>query len=590
MSKKWTIKKKLLFSTSVLIFISVMIVTVLSSRNYKRDMIDLSYSDTKVTLQQLAYNIESYLKSIQELCILPYYDDTLINSLSTQPTIPSEILTKQRNIENFLTKNILLPNEDVEGVYIFSNQEVYSSKRTQKYLSYSNLDEDMINKVSSSKIPIIIYPENESGNFTILSNILDMEDNSKSLGFLRIDINTKGLDKICSKVLDSEDKGLIIANEKGEFIYGSSKCYSTSYLIDMFKTLEENSSTNNIIYFDSYDFLVTSVQIPFTSWTIYDISNLQSMTKGINKIQTRSILLGLICATIGILLSTQLVKRLLKPIYEVTSLMKKVQGEDYSVKAKVVGDDEIAYLSSTFNEMTEKIDTTMKKNILLTQKIYEAKYLEKEAQYVAMCNQIKPHFLFNSLNTISLLIKVNRKKESIDYIEKLASLLNGLVHADSEITLRSELLICKNYLSMQCIRYTNLNYEINVDDKLLNYLIPALTIQPIIENALIHGFLRKTDKCLIKINVIENEDNLSILIYDNGVGIEDVKLKEIKEKIENPNSEYLSSNKRVALINIARRIKLKYGEKYGLSVSSVINKGSTFTLTIPKILGGEKDV
>lgn len=585
MVKKWTIKKKLLFSTSVLIFVSVMIVTIISSRNYKKDMIDLSYSDTKITLQQLAYNIDSYLQNIQELCILPYYDDTLINSLSTHPTIPSAILSKQRNIENFLSKNILLPNEDIEGVYIFSNQEVYSSKRTQKYLSYSNLDDDMIKKVSSSKVPIIIYPETENANFIILSNILDIEDNSKTLGILRIDVNTKGLDKICSKVLDTEDKGLIIANEKDEFIYGSSKCYPTSYLIEMYNKLKMGSYNNNILNFDSFDFLITSVQIPFTSWTIYDVSNLQSMTKGINEIQTRSIILGLICATIGILLSTQLVKRLLKPIYEVTDLMKKVQGEDYSVKAKVIGDDEIAYLSSTFNEMTEKIETTMKKNILLTQKIYEAKYLEKEAQYVAMCNQIKPHFLFNSLNTISLLIKVNRKEESIDYIEKLASLLNGLVHADSEITLRSELLICKNYLSMQCIRYTNLNYEINVDDKVLNYLIPALTIQPIIENALIHGFSRKEDKCLININVSEKKENLSIIIRDNGVGIEKEKLKEIKEKIENPNSEYLSSNKRVALINIQRRIKLKYGEKYGLSISSVIKEGSVFTLTIPKILG-----
>lgn len=585
MIKNLTIKKKLLFSTSVLIFISVMIVTIISSRNYKKEMIELSYRNTKVTLQQLAYNIDTYLQSIQELCILPYYDETLISALSTTPKEPSQILSKQRNIEAFLSKNILLPHEDVEGVYIICNYEVYSSKRTQKYFSHSNIDEELLNKVSSSKTPIIIYPENENTNFTILSNILDMKDNSKSLGVLKIDINTKGLDKIGLKVLDAEDKGLIISNENGNFIYGKSKNYKTEYLIKLFNKLKNSNSNNNILSFDNNDFLITNVNIPFTAWTIYDISNLQSMIKGINAIQTRSIILGLICATIGILFSTQLVKRLLKPIYEVTSLMKRVQGEDYSVKAKVIGDDEIAYLSSTFNEMTEKIDTTMKKNILLTKKIYEAKYLEKESQYVAMCNQIKPHFLFNSLNTISLLIKINRKKESIDYIEKLASLLNGLVHANSQITLRSELLICKNYLSMQCIRYTNLKYEINVEDNLLNYLIPALSIQPIIENALIHGFSRKIDSCYIKVNIKENQNNLSIVISDNGSGIEEKKLLEIKEKIENPNSDYLSLKTQVGLINIARRIKLKYGDHYGLTVTSKLNEGSIFTLSIPKTLG-----
>jgi two-component system sensor histidine kinase YesM len=588
MNKKWTIKTKLLICTSFLIFISVMIVTIISSRNYRKDMIELSHEDTKVTLQQLAYNIETYLQSIQELCIIPYYDVSLIQALSTEPQNSSEILQKQRVIENFLSKNILLPHDDIQDAYIFSDEELYSSKRTQKYISSSNLDENLIEKVIQTRFPIIIYSEDESFNFTVLSNIFDMKDNSKSIGILRIDANTKGLDKVCSKVLDWGEKALIITNENGDLIYGKSKSFSSDYIKEIHSQLDNSKiNKNNVLTFDNDEFLITSVDIPLTSWKIYDISSLKVMSKNINAIQIRSILLGLLCATIGIILSTQLVKLLLRPIYEITDLMKKVQGEDYSVKATVRGDDEIAYLSSTFNEMTQKIDVTMKKNILLTQKIYEAKYLEKEAQYVAMCNQIKPHFLFNSLNTISLLIKVNRKEESIDYIEKLASLLNGLVHADSEITIRSEILICKNYLSMQCIRYTNLNYDIDIKDEHLDYLIPALTIQPIIENALIHGFARKEDQCHIKIQSIENEDSISIVISDNGVGIDSEKLKEIIEKINNPNSEYLSLTKRVALINIARRIKLKYGTSFGLSVSSIKDKGSTFSLTIPKTLGEE---
>lgn len=590
MNNKWPIKKKLLFCTSILIFISVMIVTIISSRNYKKSMIELSYENKKVALQQLTYNIETYLKSIQELCVIPYYDIALIEALSTEPKNSSEILKKQRAIESFLSKNILLPHDDIQDAYIFSNRELYSSIRDQKYISSSKLDENLINKITNNRSPVILYSDEDSFNFTILSNIFDMKDNNKSIGILRIDVNTKGLDKVSSKVLDWGEKALIITNENMKLIYGKSKTFDYNYVVQLHNEIyNSNINESNILTFDKDEFLVTAVEIPLTSWKVYDLSSLKAMNKDINAIQFRSILIGLLCSTIGIILSTQLVTRFLNPIFEVTNLMKKVQVEDYSVKATVTGDDEIAYLSSTFNEMIDKIDATMKKNILLTKKIYESKYLEKEAQYVAMCNQIKPHFLFNSLNTISLLIKVNRKEESIDYIEKLASLLNGLVHADSEITIRSEILICKNYLSMQCIRYTNLSYEIDINKEHLDYLIPAITLQPIIENALIHGFSRKEDECFIKITSIENDDNISIIINDNGIGISEEKLTEITYNINNPDSHYINTNKRVALVNIAKRIKLKYGDNYGLQVSSIQTKGSTFSITIPKTMG-EKNV
>lgn len=590
MKNKWTIKKKLIFSTSILIFFSVMFVTIISSRNYKDDMIDLSYNATKTTLEQLANNVETYLQGVQELCIIPYYDTELIEALSQTATGPSSILKRQRTIESFLKTNILLPHDDIEDAYIYCGDELFSSNRTNNYITSSGLSDDLIQRVRNSKIPIIIYSDNNDFEFKVLSNIVDLNDNNKSIGILRIDVNSKGLDKVCNKVIDSKGKALLITNYDNSLIYANSKSYSHQLIVEVFDDVLNTNDINNIIENDGEQFLITSVDISITKWKIYDITSIYEMTKNINQIQNRSILLGLLFVVIGIIVSAWFVKELLSPIYKVTALMEEVQKEDYSVKAKVEGDDEIAYLASSFNEMTEKINQTMQKNIQLTKEIYEVKYLEKEAQYIAMCNQIKPHFLFNSLNNISLLVKVNRREEAIDYIEKLASLLNALVHADSQITLRSELLICNNYLSMQRIRYTNLNYIIDIDEKHLDYLIPALSIQPIIENALIHGFQRKEDDCLIKIYSEEKENNILIYIDDNGVGIDEKKLQELKEKLDNPNSTIDGNNKRVALINISRRIKLKYGNEYGLKIRSNINKGSSFIITIPKDKGDSINV
>ncbi len=585
MRKKRTIKQKLIISTSILIFISVMFVTVISSRNYKKDMINLSYKNTKTTLSQLANNIETYLQSIQELCIIPYYDNSLIQALSNQANEPASILKRQRIIESFLTTNLLLPHDDIEDAYIYSGKELFSSTRKNNYKSNSRLTKEQIDKVKESKRPLIIYSKDGSFDFIVLSNIVDLNDNNNSIGILRIDVNSKGLDKVCQKVLDSQEKALLIANENSNLIYSNSKSFSYDLIKEIFYNIINNKQINNVLNINNEEYLITDVNILITNWIVYDVSSINNMTKNIIEIQNRSIILGLLCAAIGIIFSAGLVKKLLNPIYDVTTLMKKVQKEDYSVKASVIGNDEIAYLATSFNEMTEKIDKTMKKNIQLTKEIYEAKYLEKEAQYIAMCNQIKPHFLFNSLNTISLLIKFNRYNESIDYIEKLASLLNALVHADSEITLRSEILICKNYLNMQCIRYTNLNYKIDIKEEVLEYFIPALSIQPIIENALIHGFETKHEDCFINIYTKETKNDLSIFIEDNGKGIESAKLEELKEKINNPESALETTNKRVALINISRRIKLKYGNKYGLEIKSMENIGSSFIINIPKVEG-----
>ena len=589
MKKNWTVKQKLLISTSLLIFISVMIVTIVSSENYRKDMVEKSHEDTGITLQLLSYNIGIYLQNFQELCVSPYYDEELLCALSTDKLDSSTMLQNQRIIEAFLSKNILLPHKDIQGAYIFTEKNVYSSKRTQNYLSTLDLDEELLEKVKTSGEPVLTYSKKDKAAFTILSNISDMEDNSKSTGIMRIDANSKGLETVCGKVLSISGNALLIINSDSNLIYGGGKDFSTEQINQIHSVITDSTSITkeNTFHLDNNDFILTSIPISLTDWTIYYVSNLALQLKGVGIIQTRSIILGFICAAIGIILSTQLVSLLLKPIYEVTDLMKEVQGEDYTVKAPVRGSDEISYLSTTFNEMTQKINDTMKKNIQLTQQVYEAKYLEKEAQYLSMCNQIKPHFLFNSLNTISILIKCNRNEESISYIEKLASLLNALVHADSLMTLRSELIVCENYLSMQRIRYTNLEYKIEVPKKHLDFEIPALIIQPVVENALIHGFAGKVTQCFLMIKTKVKDNILLIIIEDNGVGIPNENLILLKKKLSNPNTDYEVRKSGVALTNIARRIKLKYGNESEVEVQSRLGEGATFIIKIP-LKGGLK--
>jgi len=254
------------------------------------------------------------------------------------------------------------------------------------------------------------------------------------------------------------------------------------------------------------------------------------------------------------------------------------------VKAQVSGTDELAYLSSSFNEMTEQLRTFMEKNDLLTRQIYEAKYLEKEAQYAALCSQIQPHFLFNALNTINLLIKCDRPKEASQCIDLLSTLLRGMVNIDRDIPLSAEFKIVDSYLRLQQKRYGTLTYELNGCEDYADYILPAMTVQPLVENALVHGCEPKRGGTHIAVTAAHNGSELTITVEDNGVGMEEAQLARIKDSLAENTAELPGSKhppQSVGLINISRRVKLKFGSNYGLTITSKAGQGTKVALHLP---------
>ena len=144
---------------------------------------------------------------------------------------------------------------------------------------------------------------------------------------------------------------------------------------------------------------------------------------------------AVIMAMIGMVISAFFINRYLQPLYATIKLMESVESGDLSVRAGQAYTEEIAYLNGTFNRMLSRIQKMLIQENQLTREVYTAKYLQKEAQYEALQRQIQPHFLFNTLSTISILAKCNRTTEVIESIDQLATLLRGMVNAGKEISL-----------------------------------------------------------------------------------------------------------------------------------------------------------
>ncbi len=212
----------------------------------------------------------------------------------------------------------------------------------------------------------------------------------------------------------------------------------------------------------------------------------------------------------------------------------------------------------------------------------EQKQLRK-AEFELLQAQINPHFLYNTLDAIVWSAEAGNQKQVVNMVGSLSDFFRSSLNKGKElVSIKEELVHVKSYLEIQQIRYQDiLCYEINVPESLNKYQIPKITIQPIAENALYHGIKNKRGGGKITIEGYENEDTVIIEVKDNGIGIDEKRLLEIKESLESSDN---NSNTIYGIYNVNERIRLNYGEQYGLKICSIYGEGTTVKILIPKIL------
>ena len=219
----------------------------------------------------------------------------------------------------------------------------------------------------------------------------------------------------------------------------------------------------------------------------------------------------------------------------------------------------------------------------MAKEIYQAQYLAKEAQYNSLCSQIRPHFLYNTLNTISLLIKCEEYDTAIRAIESFSAFLGGVMNVSKDISLQKELDICQAYLKLVQLRYQDrLQYDISVSAELYSEQIPSLTIQPLIENAIKYACEQNRGQTVIHIVSCVSQDRYSIQVSDNGPGIKPETLESLQQRISTPSHDEAEPAHvgNIGLVNIAKRLRLKYGNSASLDILSS-DSGTTVSISLP---------
>jgi len=411
-----------------------------------------------------------------------------------------------------------------------------------------------------------------------LVRIVYDRDTFKEIGLMAIRINRNYFESVYNGLVNKDMKDIAVVSAENEFIVSRNNEFPFMFENDFLKSIKTREGA---LFNQKHDSLVTYVRMKDTEWKIISYIPLNVLYKDINNFRLIIICICLVTVFLFTLLNRKLSNDFIIPINRLVTGMKEIQKGTH-VDVEMDRDDELGFITKTFNEMSKEI------NHLITW-IYREQITRKEAQLKALQSQINPHFLFNTLESINWMAMLKNVPEISETVTALSSLMEASIGRDDKlIPLREEFKYIDHYISILKKRFEDrIQLYVYVENNdILEINIPKLLIQPIIENAVYHGIGNINDVGIIRLNTFIRYGVLIIEVVDNGIGMDNESLNRLNEILALDNDTYFrlrvnEERKSIGLENVNRRIKLFYGEKYGLSINSEKNKFTKVTVSIP---------
>lgn len=290
-------------------------------------------------------------------------------------------------------------------------------------------------------------------------------------------------------------------------------------------------------------------------------------------------LIGIGASVAAVLTAVYLSKKISANIKHLSSGMEAVRGGDLGVRMQINVPDEIGELADTFNVMMERIEKLM-------EEVKQKERMKREAEQDVLASQIEPHFLYNSINSIQYVANMREETEIEEVAKSLSELLRSVLSNHNEyITLWEEKEYIENYINIERFKYRKpFSVVWDVDEELWAYQIPKLLLQPVAENALIHGISSKEGDGVIHIKVYKEQREVVCKVMDNGKGMSEETIQKLMQNLERKDK---AGFRRIGISNVFSRIQLIYGEEYGGSIYSCEGMFTCVELHLP--LGGNED-
>ena len=577
-STKMNIHKRMSFQIKILwLFLMIMILSGaifapfygISKTMFRKSLV--SYSE--VYVDSISSAITNMVEEIDRLSMTFLLQNDMLYKLGQEiPEDSPEYMEYYQNVRQSQDQ-VLNVRIDIEGILISNvSGDVISGGPNAAYRDGMNISgEKWYQDFMESEQMFMVLPlhkTNATEVFSVLRKLRSYEQ-MKVNGIVRIDMKKRLLDEICSKTKMEQDTVMLFdKNKKLFYTFGN---YPEENVI---KTLEE------MIYPDKGSFQIHTQGLnvswmysPYLDIYISYLVPQDVLMKDLNFLGRIAVFLVFLGGVLGIGLAVGSARVMSQGVSRILKGMRQAEEGNLDVEVQAEGNDEIDMIAEGLNHMVKQM------KILLEEKA-QIEIKKREADMMMLQRQIRPHFLYNTLDGIRMKALLNQDMDTAEMIEKLSLLLRRTTDIKTDyVTLQEEMEYIGYYIELQNIRF-RYKFQLlqNIPKTIKNMIIPKFSLQPLIENAVHHGLEKRRQNRQIWVEAREENNMIFILVKDNGQGITKERLKEIRETL---NQSDMQETEHIGLNNINIRLKLLYGKEYGLSIDSEEERGTILTLRLP---------
>lgn len=521
-------------------------------------------------------NVQEFLKrpisdQVEQILVANGIRDKLSDSIGINKYVRSIFIYSEDGRAVGLSDNKFYTVSDSDGRDLLRTSGMYQSAKS----GFPDLIWEGVNHSSMIEQETALLPiGDDRQNLIAAYRGVRSYYQSTVTGMLVIHISEETLADIYTNAVSSKDENIYLLDRHGRTISASAKNLvgedKSAYLP---KFGEDYGSF--IVSPDGMKKQLVYYKLSNTGWTLSREVPISTLEHDIVSLRTVLFYVFVVCLIISSILSFVITRKLLKPLTALVKGMRTLERGQLGVTLELQPSNEIGILFTQFNQMSVSLQHSMERN-----RVIESE--KRQAELNVLQAQINPHFLYNTLNAIKWMAITAKADNIMQSITALGSLIRPIFSDSSSIiTLKEELEYTSNYFTLMNNRYgEGVNLEIRVPEKLIDIPIPRLLLQPVIENALIHGLEAHNYRGLIRIEAFRDEDQIVIHVEDNGRGINEDLLLKIQKLLETTQVDKPKQGRSIGLLNVHTRLSLYYGERYGLQIERSKSGGTLVILRL----------
>lgn len=589
MKREHSMRSKILCLCLGITLMALVLQTILFESTSTKLIYNKAKEDSFSSLQNMQNDVCEFVKSIESSLIKVYNEKGLLQSLRRQEK--ADLLREENyrmaysmGTENFTT------DDGVVALYLYtSDHQIISTYRravtpkhnypTDIYASQGEQNNAKAVKdyVESDQTAMLISSYYNTFRETdIVRFVLKIYNKSKltdKLGYLVCDVDSKALRTIMEKYSLSDEVFMWLQpmGDRPIVSIGSLDDTDRKYYEEIARNVQDSRKElgEQPVVTKRVFFQVPQNKYNLSAYSLMPQSILAQNQKNLTK---NLILIAVIMIITAVIATTYVSKSLTKPLENLMDTITRIRGGETELRVQRKNQDEIGALGQRFNEMLDEMDKLLRRE-------YETKLLLNRAEYKALQAQINPHFLYNTLDTMSSIAEIQNCRQVSSLSQSLSNIFRYSLDMKNPLsTVAKEIVHLKNYIYVMNVRMMdNVEYLFDIDEEVLQDTLPRITIQPLVENALNHGLKNKRGPKKILVKAKTHEKCLRIMVCDNGVGISQERMESIL------NGEEPEGGTSIGLKNIYSRIKMLYGESAGMKIESKVEEGTMISLLIPRV-------